>query len=236
MAAPRVALVSGANKGLGFEISRQLAAKGLTVVLTSRDSQKGEAATADLRRAGHNVDYYPMDVTDTGSVKRAHDHVARRHGRLDVLINNAGIMLREDIDHPALEVSLEVVRKTLETNVLGHIIVSQIFVRLMQKNNYGRIVNLSSGLGTLSEMEGGYLGYRISKSALNALTRILAHETKGTGILVNSMCPGWCRTDMGGPDAKRSVEEGAKTAVYLATLSAKGPTGKYFRDKKQIDW
>ncbi|MCG3175162.1 MAG: Sulfoquinovose 1-dehydrogenase [Candidatus Omnitrophica bacterium] len=235
-AVTRIALVSGANKGLGLEISRQLAAKGLTVLLTARDAKKGEAATAELRREGHSVDFYPMDVTDTGSIKRCYDYAVRKHRRVDVLINNAGIMLEEDKAGPALSASVETVRRTFETNVIGHLVVCQIFIPLMEMHGYGRIVNLSSGLGTLSEMEGGFLGYRLSKTALNALTRVLAHETKGMGILVNSMCPGWCRTDMGGPEATRSAEEGARTAVYLATLGPKGPTGKYFRDKKQIDW
>lgn len=236
MTAKKIALVSGANKGLGFEISKQLAEEGFTVIMTARDPKKGQKAAEDLKAKKLDVLFCPMDVTDRASVLKAAEWVAKTSGRLDVLINNAGIMTEKDLKSAALSIDLNVVRETFETNVLGHLTVSQVFIPLMRMNHYGRIVNISSGLGTLSDMQAGYTAYRISKTALNALTRILAAELAGTNILINSMCPGWCRTDMGGPDADRSAEEGARTAVYLATLPDGGPTGEYFRDKKKIAW
>lgn len=230
----RTALVSGANKGLGFEISKQLAKKGVKVVVTARDPKKGEQAVRQLQKEGLDVLFCPMDVTSSKSIKKAKEFVEKELGGLDILVNNAGIFV--DQKAKGLDVDEETVRKTFETNTLGHLLVSQAFIPLMKKNGYGRIVNMSSGLGTLNEMESGYPGYRISKAALNAVTRILASELKGTNLLVNSMCPGWCRTDMGGSNADRSVEKGAETAVFLATLSDGGPTGKYFRDRKEISW
>ncbi len=230
----KIVLVSGAKKGLGFEISKQLARPGATVIMTDRDEPNSKKAVETLKNKGLDVVFFPMDITDLGSIRRAREFVEKEFGRLDVLINNAGIFIDDKIS--GLEVDAETVLKTFKTNTLGHLLVSQSFIPLMKKNRYGRIVNMSSGLGTLDEMGGGYPSYRISKTALNAVTRILAAETKGTGILINSMCPGWCRTDMGGLLADRSPEKGAETAVYLATLPDNGPTGSYFRDKKQIRW
>ena len=230
----RLALVSGANRGLGFEIARQLAHTGMAVLLTARDPERGRQAADTLRSEGLSVSFHPLDVNDPGSVAALRRQVESDPGQLDVLVNNAGIFV--DKDARGAEVSLDTVRRTLETNLLGALGLSQAFIPLMRRRGYGRIVNLSSGLGTVSEMEGGYPSYRLSKAALNAMTRILAAELKDTGILVNAMCPGWCRTDMGGPEAHRSAAEGADTAVYLATLPDDGPTGGYFRDRKPIAW
>jgi NAD(P)-dependent dehydrogenase (short-subunit alcohol dehydrogenase family) len=232
----KIALVSGANKGLGFEIAKQLAEKGVHVIMTARDPQRGAKAADELKKQGLDVEFLPMDVTDRGSVKKAWEQVNKEHGRLDILVNNAGIMLEPDHQVPALKADLDVVRQTFETNTLGHVFVSQVFIPLMQKNGYGRIVNVSSGMGTLDDMNGGYLGYRVSKTALNAVTRIFAEELKGSNVLINTMCPGWCKTDMGGKNATRTAAEGAQTAVYLAQLPDGGPSGRYFRDKKQIAW
>jgi NAD(P)-dependent dehydrogenase (short-subunit alcohol dehydrogenase family) len=229
-----VAVVSGANKGLGFEISKLLAKAGMTVVMTSRDVEKGKKACQKLQDDKLRALFYPMDVTVATSIKRAADYVERELGRCDVLINNAGIFI--DKNAGALDVSGDTIMKTFETNTLGHLMASQAFIPVMKKHHYGRIVNMSSGLGSLHEMEGGFTAYRISKAALNAVTRIIAAEVKGESILVNSMCPGWCRTDMGGPEADRSPEQGADTALFLATLPEHGPTGKYFRDRKEIPW
>ena len=236
MADKKIALVSGANKGLGFEISRQLAEKGIRVLMAARDKQRGEKAVTELAKQGLEVVFCEMDVTDPDSVKKALGFVSKDHGRLDILVNNAGVMTEKDQKEPGLKIDIDTVRRTFETNTLGHLVVTQTFVPLMMKNNYGRIVNMSSGLGTLDDMEGGYPAYRISKTALNALTKIFAAELQGTNILVNSMCPGWCRTDMGGRNATRSASDGAQTAVYLALLPDNGPTGRYFRDKKEIKW
>ena len=232
----KIALVSGANKGLGFEISRQLAEKGVQVIMAARDKQRGEKAVQELKKKGLDVVFCEMDVTDHDSVKKALGFVTTHHSRLDILVNNAGIMTEKDLKESALKIDLDTVRRTFETNTLAHLYVSQTFIPLMMKNNYGRIVNMSSGLGTLDDMKSGFTAYRISKTALNAVTRILAAELEGTNILINTMCPGWCKTDMGGPGATRSAAEGAETAVYLAMLPDGGPTGCYFRDKKKIAW
>ena len=231
----RVAVVTGGNRGLGFEIGRQLAAKGIGVVLTARDSARGEKAAKLLQGQGLNVLFHPLDVTDPAAISKLTDYMARVHGRCDILVNNAGILLGGRRTSVMTE-SLESVRETVETNVYGPFQLMQALVPIMRENHYGRVVNLSSGLGQLDEMGDGTPAYRLSKTALNALTRMFAAAAEGAGVLVNSMCPGWVRTDMGGPHAMRSVEKGAETAVWLATLPDDGPTGGFFRDRKRIAW
>ena len=231
----RVAVVTGGNRGIGLETCRGLARAGLDVWLTARDAAKGEAARARLAGEGLAVRFHPLDVTDAVTVARLAAFLGRECGRLDVLVNNAGILpdprgSRFPDSRPADY------RAALETNVLGPLALIQALLPLMQRHGYGRIVNVSSGMGQLSDMGTGSPAYRVSKTALNAVTRIVAAETKGTGILVNSMCPGWVRTDMGGPGAPRSVEQGADTAVWLAMLPDDGPTGGFFRDRKAIAW
>lgn len=234
----RVALVTGANKGIGFEIGRQLARAGLSVILTARDPAKGEKAAKELSGEGLDVAFEPLDVASETSIRVLAERVAKSRGRLDALVNNAGIFLDKDEDAAgmALSAKVDTIRRTMETNVYGPLLLSQAFVPLMEKGGYGRIVMLSSGLGQLSDMQGAWPGYRLSKAALNALTRILAAETSGRNILVNTMCPGWVKTDMGGAGATRTVEQGADTAVWLATLPDGGPTGGFFRDRKPIPW
>jgi NAD(P)-dependent dehydrogenase (short-subunit alcohol dehydrogenase family) len=231
----RIAVVTGANRGIGLEISRQLAQRGLTLVLTSRSAAKGRAAVKALRDNGHETDYHVLDVTSPVSIKALASYIAERYGRLDVLVNNAGVLL-DPRGSRVLDATPKTFRDTLETNFFGPLQLCQALVPLMKKNRYGRIVNLSSGLGQLSDMGVGTPAYRVSKTAINVLTRTLAAELKGTGILVNSMCPGWVKTDMGGASAPRSVERGADTAVWLATLPDDGPTGGFFRDRKPIPW
>ena len=235
MAAERVAVVTGANRGLGLEISRRLARANHHVMLTSRDTGKGRAACDGLRAAGLSVSYRRLDVTSTRSIKSLVSHVADKFGRLDVLVNNAGIMIDSRGTRFA-DSSLETYRNTFETNVWGPLLLIQSLLPLMRKCGYGRIVNLSSGLGQLSGMGNNTPAYRMSKTALNALTCIVAAETRGSDILVNAACPGWVRTDMGGPGATRTVEEGAETPVWLATLPTGGPSGGYFRDRAVIAW
>lgn len=230
-----IAVVTGANRGIGLEIARQLAARGMRVVLTSRDAAKGEAAAADLRKAGHAVEALQLDVTDMASCRTARDWLTHHHQRVDVLVNNAGIMIDRS-GASVLELTPETLYETFDTNLLGVLQVTQALAPLLRRSRHGRIVNLSSGLGQLSDMGGGTPAYRMSKTALNALTRILAAELAVDGIKVNALCPGWVRTDMGGKNATRPVEQGADTAVWLATLPDDGPSGGFFRDRAPIAW
>lgn len=228
----KIAVVTGANRGIGFEICRQLAQKGITVVLTARDPAKGEAAKQKLAEFGLNVLFHPLEITKDASAKALAGYLEKEFGRLDILINNAGVFL-ESWDQPALTADLALVQKTLETDFYGPFRMIQVLAPLLKKSQDPRIVNMSSGMGTLTDMDGNCPGYRVSKTGLNALTRIFATELKEAKI--NSMCPGWVRTDMGGENAERSVEQGADTAVWLSTKK-NIPTGKYFRDRKEIEW
>ncbi len=238
----KVALVTGANRGIGFEAARQLARSGFEVILTSRDVRKGEAAAARLRDEKLDVVFHPLDVTSEESVRTAVAFTRERFGRLDVLVNNAGVLLDSGWDDgdpakiSAFNARLDTLRNTLEVNTLGAFRMIQECVPLMVKNGYGRVINVSSGMGQLSEMSSGYPGYRISKAALNAVTRIFASELRGSNILVNSVSPGWVRTDMGGEEADRSPEEGVRGILHLAQLPDGGPTGKFFRDQDVLDW
>ncbi len=237
MTQTRVALVTGANRGIGLEIARQLGRMGVLTVLGCRDAEKGQKAADALRVEGIDPPVVALDVRDAASAAAAVAEVKRLFGHLDILVNNAGIL--EDGPSTGMtlaDVPIERVAATFDTNLLGPLRLIQAAVPLMSENGYGRIVNLSSGLGQLDDMRGGWPAYRISKTALNALTRIAAVELGESGIKVNSVCPGWVRTDMGGPDAERPVEKGAETAVWLATLPDDGPTGGFFRDKKPIAW
>ena len=231
----RLAVVTGGNKGIGYEICRQLARNGLRVVLTSRDAERGREACRKLEEEGLDVLQHQLDVTDQASVASIARHIEGKYGRVDVLVNNAGISI-DSRSTSVLREKEETFRTTLETNFYGALRTCQALVPLMQRNRYGRVVNLSSGLGQLDDMGDGTPAYRVSKTALNALTRMVAKAVEGDNILVNSMCPGWVRTDMGGPRASRSVEQGAETAVWLAMLPHGGPTGGFFRDKKPIPW
>jgi NAD(P)-dependent dehydrogenase (short-subunit alcohol dehydrogenase family) len=238
MAVTRVALVSGGNRGIGIEIARQLARRGTMVVIGSRDVEKGQTAAQTIIDEGYPTEVVRLDITDGNSVAAAVEDIVRRHGRIDVLVNNAAIL----IDGPGgfksslFELKADTARKTFETNVLGPLRLTQAVVPIMERNGYGRIVNLSSGAGQLSDMRSGFPAYRMSKTALNALTRITASELASTNIKVNAVCPGWVRTDMGGAEAERPVEIGAETPVWLATLPENGPTGGFFRDKRPIPW
>jgi len=238
MAETRIALVTGANRGIGLEILKQLSRAGLMAVLCSRDVEKGREAAAKLASEGLEPPVVALDVTDGASIKSAVEEIVGLFGRIDVLVNNAGI-LREGFtaeETSVLDVSAELVMETYATNTIGPLRLIQAVVPIMRQGDYGRVVNISSGAGQLAEMGAGYPAYRMSKAALNALTRITAAELGPAPIKVNAMCPGWVRTDMGGPNATRSVEQGAETAVWLATLPDTGPTGGYFRDKAPIPW
>lgn len=238
-----VAVVTGANRGIGFETARQLAKRDIRVIVTSRNASRGEAAMEKLLTEGLDVVFQALDVGSESSVADLGALIHSRFGRVDILVNNAGVYLDSHGTEEAgganasvFNASLETLTTTLKTNLYGPLLLAQELVPLMKQQHYGRIVNLSSGMGQLSEMEGKSPAYRISKTALNALTRILAAETHGFNILVNSICPGWVRTDMGGPNAERSVEQGAAGVVWAATLPDDGPTGGFFRDNQPIPW
>jgi len=228
-----VILVTGGNRGIGFEICRQLANRGAQVVLTARKEEAGREAVEKLAAQKLTARFHPLDVTSSDSAGALRDFLERTFGRLDVLINNAGII--SDGEASGLEVKLSIVRTTFETNTLGPLQLSQMLMPLLKRSRAGRIVNMSSGMGSLSDMSGGYASYRISKAALNAVTGILAAELHGA-VAVNSMCPGWVRTDMGGANAERDVSQGADTAVWLALDAPQDLNGKFLRDRKVIPW
>ena len=228
-----IVVVTGANRGIGFEISRQLATRGAQVVLTARKLEAGKAAVKKLATQDMTVQFHPLDVTSSKSIVALREFLKRTYRRVNVLINNAGIIAKGDA--PGLEVDMETVRTTLETNAFGPLHLSQALVPLLHDSKHARIVNISSGMGAVSEMEGDYAAYRISKTALNAVTAILAAELRDK-IAVNAACPGWVRTDMGGRSAERDVTEGADTPVWLALDAPQSLTGKFVRDRKVIPW
>ena len=235
MPATKVAIVTGGNRGLGREIARQLTKAEMTVVIGCRNEKSCAAAVEELAREGGKVAGYLLDVVDTHSVQRFVQQVERQHGAPSVLVNNAGVY-PESRAAKVEDTPTSLWRETFETNVFGAVRMCREVVPHMRKLRYGRIVNISSGLGQLHQMGAGSPAYRVSKAALNALTATLAAEVADAGILVNSMSPGWVRTDMGGPQAPRSVEDGADTAVWLSLLPSNGPTGQFFRDRKPIPW
>lgn len=230
----KIAAVTGGNRGIGFQICRDLAKKGFKAVLTARDPEKGNKSARNLQDEGLDVEFYLLDVISTESIDKFTEFVLAEFGQLHVLVNNAAIL--PDEISPALSVGLEEVRETIETNVYGVLRLSQKLIPTMIENNYGRIINLSSGMGQLSDMGSGYLAYRVSKTALNAVTRVLAQETSGYDIQINAVDPGWVKTDMGGSNAPSTPEEGADTVVWLSTRPAGEPSGMFYKNRKIIDW
>jgi NAD(P)-dependent dehydrogenase (short-subunit alcohol dehydrogenase family) len=234
----RLALVTGGNRGIGLEIARQLAQQGVRVIIGARDIEKGRVAASSLAVERNAVTAIALDVTDEESVARACAEAERTHGRIDIVVNNAAIL----IDGPGgfssslFDMSDDTARRTWETNVLGPARLIKALVPGMKARGYGRVVNLSSRAGQLQHMGAGYPAYRMSKAALNALTRVAAAEAGAGNVKINAMCPGWCKTDMGGPQADRAPSEGARTAVWLAMLPESGPNGRFFHDQKEIAW
>ena len=231
-----VAIVTGAYRGLGLETTRRLAALGYLVLLTARRESEGLAAAQKLAAQGLSVRFHLLDVTDASSIQALAETV-RGLSRLDVLVNNAGIVpdpAPGSDDASVFRADLDTVRQAMETNALGPMRLCQVLIPLM--NGQGRVVNVSSGMGQLDDMNGCCPGYRLSKVSLNALTRIFADELRDTGVKVNSVCPGWVRTDMGGKHAPLSVEEGAEGIVWAATLPEDGPSGGFFRHGERIPW
>lgn len=230
----RIALVSGANRGLGYEVSRQLAAQGVTVLLGARKPLLGEKAARQLRREGGTVIPVKLDVTSTQDVRELAARIDGEYGRLDILVNNAGAYF--DIDDDPSSVNLDLVRQALETNLIGAWQLTEAMLPLMQRHGYGRIVNVSSGCGAIDSEGSACPAYRVSKAALNSYTRMLATELAGSGIQVNAVCPGWVATDMGGHGG-RPVAEGAAGIVWAAMLPTRPAVhGGFFRDRQRIDW
>lgn len=230
----RICLVSGGNRGIGYETCHQLAQLGHTVILTARNSTKGKTAAKQLtEKKDLDIIFYQMDVSNQDSIDDAYDKIIHHFGRLDILVNNAAILY--DTWQKTIDADFEIVTQALVTNLLGPWRLSKKFIPLMKKNRYGRIVNVSSSAGSLHFMGKGAPAYSISKTALNALTRKLAAELLGTGILVNSIDPGWVATDMGGRGG-RSVKEGVKGIVWASTLPDDGPTGGFFFEGKPVEW
>jgi len=229
----RTALITGANKGIGYEVARQLAVKAFHVFIGARDRDAGRKAADEIAKQGRKATFLEIDVSDSASVTAAAREFSKIADRLDVLVNNAGIIV--DGDNAILEISDELFRKTLETNTLGALRVTRAFAPLLAKSKAPRVVNVSSGGGQLTGGADGWApAYCISKTALNGVTSQLA--TALPKFAVNSVCPGWVRTDMGGRGATRTVEEGADTIVWLATDAPQKVTGKFLRDRKEIPW
>lgn len=254
----RVVLVTGSDRGIGFEVCREMNERGYRVVLTSPVRKQAVQALTRLP-APSNAVTHALDVASPRSVLALRKFIMSRFGRLDILVNNAGVLLDEGrskiegiIAHrlkripkrvefgegpSVLRQDIDIFRATLEINTFGALRMCQAFVPLMMEAGYGRVVNLASGRGQLDGMtDEGAPAYQLSKTALNAITVMVADAARGANVLVNSVCPGWTRTDLGGPEAPRSVEEAADTIVWLATLPNKGPTGRFFRNRKPIPW
>lgn len=229
----RIALVTGANQGIGLAAVEMLLEQGLTVILTARDEAKGHKAAKNLSPSA-NLYVHQLDVSDSYSVKRVADFVAEKFGRLDVLINNAGI--HYDTWQQVLNADMDEVRQTFDTNVFGAWRMAQILAPLLRQSDSGRVVNISSGGGALRAQNGSTPAYSLSKLAMNGLTMQLSQMLATDGIAVNSVCPGWVRTQMGGMGADRSPRQGADTAVWLATQGEQFFTGKFWRDRQVIEW
>jgi NAD(P)-dependent dehydrogenase (short-subunit alcohol dehydrogenase family) len=237
----KVALVTGANRGLGFETSRQLAEIGFKVYMGSRDEVKGEAAAKILKSSGLNVEFVKMDVLKTQDVRSFLNTLKDNNEHIYLLINNAGVFLESDgpedkSSSSIFNVDPVIILKTIETNTMGPLkLIQSIVPHMLEHSGEGRIINVSSGMGQLSGMGGHWPGYRMSKTSLNVLTSILSNEISGSGITVNSVCPGWVKTDMGGKNANLSVTEGVESIIWLATCESP-PNGKFISNKEEIPW
>ena len=229
----RIAVVTGANRGIGLAIVRQLAQAGMKVIATSRDAEKGRAAGQILAGQGE-IEYETLAVDDEASVRGFAQRVLGKHGRVDVLVNNAGVLADREFD--TLTIAPDLMREVFNVNTLGALMMSQALMPGMIERNYGRIVNVSSRAGQVAEQTGNWPAYKISKLALNAMTMQLAQLACEKDVLVNAMCPGWVHTDLGGAEAPRTPDEGADTAVWLAQLPAGSDSGRFFADRKEVSW
>jgi NAD(P)-dependent dehydrogenase (short-subunit alcohol dehydrogenase family) len=243
MSTKRIALITGANKGIGLETARQLGQQGITVLTGARDETKSSQAAEKLGKEGIDAHGIVIDVNDAASIQKTAAQIERDYGRLDILVNNAGVMLDDDKKKPS-EQSLEVWRKTFETNLFGLIATTQAMLPLLRKSAAGRIVNLSSILGSIHfhatpgspVYDTKVAAYNVSKSAVNAFTVQLAYELKDTPMKVNAAHPGWVKTEMGGEGATMEISDGAKTSVALATIGADGPNGGFLHMGETLPW
>ena len=235
MKTEKIALVTGANKGIGLEIVRQLANAGFRVFLSARDRQRGEEACRKLQQEGKSVEFLQLDVADEASIDQLALKLASQIDHLDVLVNNAGILL-DASNASVLEVEPTLILQTLQTNTLGPLRLTQKLVPLLAESNAGKVINVSSGGGQLTDMGDWAPAYSLSKTALNAVTGMMAAALRDKHIAVNSICPGWVSTDMGGSSAPRSVQQGADTVTWLATEAPADLTGKFLRDRAVIPW
>jgi len=238
----QIALITGANRGLGLEIARQLGKRGMTVLLGSRSQAAGQAAAAQLASEGLQTEALLLDITDDARIAAAAAQVTRQFGRLDVLVNNAAIQSTES--QLSSEIAPALLRSFIDSNYIAHVLVTQAFLPLLRLSAAGRIVNMSTSLGSVTIMSEpnhinarrSLLGYSSAKAALNMFTVLLAKELRQTAIKVNSADPGWTQTDLGGKDATYTVEEGARVAVWLACLDEQGPTGGFFAYQNVHPW
>jgi len=230
----RIALVTGGNRGIGLEVCRQLAGTGATVLLGSRDLQAGVATAGELTSTKLNVRPVQLDITSRSDIAALHALVEREFGALDILVNNAAVLVGEAAG--IFEVSDSDLRETFEVNVFAQLAMCRAFIPAMVARRYGRVVNVSSTAGQLQSMSTYAPAYSISRTALNAMTRVVAESVKGTGVLVNAVNPGWVRTSMGGPHAPLTIEQGADTIVWAATLADSGPTGAFLSSRRPIAW
>ncbi|CAA2138175.1 SDR family NAD(P)-dependent oxidoreductase [Hyphomicrobium sp. ghe19] len=236
----KTALVTGASRGIGFEIARQLAAQGFNVLAGVRTRDKAVKASEDFEKAGVTVTPVVLNLADSGRLSAVLTELELTSSPIDVLVNNAAILIDGPggFDSSFFDMTDDVFERTWETNVLGAAVTMRALMPGMLTRGYGRVVNMSSLAGQLSNMGSGYPAYRVSKAALNALTRVVAAEiaASGTNVKVNACSPGWVRTAMGGEAAPRSPEQGAETAIWLATLDSAGPNGGFFQDHEQLPW
>jgi NAD(P)-dependent dehydrogenase (short-subunit alcohol dehydrogenase family) len=236
----KVALVTGANRGIGFETAKQLAQNNFKVYMGCRNEEHGIKAQDELRSIGLNVEFVKIDVNSTKDVRNFLNHLKENKEEIELLVNNAGVFLESDgpadtSSSSIFKVDPVIILKTIETNTMGPLKLIQSILPQMIQQNSGRVINISSGMGQLQDMKGHWPGYRMSKTALNALTCIVDDEVADYNIFINSVCPGWVRTDMGGDSATRSIEEGVETIIWLATCE-NPPRGKFVRDKEILDW
>jgi len=230
----KVAIVTGANRGIGYETCRQLSQLGIITILTSRNETKGEQAVDALSEGEGELLYHQLDVTRSVSIARLKNYVIDNFQQCDILVNNAGVFLDRGVS--ILDLQEETLQETLQINFMGSLKMCQKFLPLMQESGYGRIVNVSSTMGSISSMGAGSAAYKLSKLMMNGMTRILAAENDKADIKINTMAPGWVRSDMGGPSAPRTLSQGADTIIWLATLPEDGPSGGFFEERTPGAW